>query len=99
MNLPSINEMTKKALKAFNRFPITLTWAITGSLIFIGIVNVDANLLFDEYSGLLQTFVLGISWFIGVRFFVEQMKNPVKWDWLKLVVLGLIIAFYWHLPS
>ncbi len=99
MNLPSINEMTKKALKAFNRFPITLTWAITGSLIFIGIVNVDANLLFDEYSGLLQTFVLGISWFIGVRFFVEQMKNPVKWDWLKLVVLGLMIAFYWHLPD
>lgn len=76
MKLPSINDMTKKALMAFKRFPITLSWAITGSLIFIGIVNVDANLLFDEYSGLILTFILGVSWFIGARFFIEQTKNP-----------------------
>ena len=99
MKLPSINEMTKKALKAFKRFPITLTWAIAGSLIFIGIVNVNANLLFDEYSGLLLTFVLGISWFIGTRFFIEQTKSPEKWYWLKLIILGLLITFYWHLPD
>ena len=84
---------------AFKRFPITLSWAITGSILFIGIVNVDANLLFQEYSGLLLTFMLGISWFIGARFFIEQTKNPEKWDWLKLLILGLLITFYWHLPD
>lgn len=99
MNLPSINELTEKAHKAFKRFPITLSWAIVGSLIFIGIVNVDPNLLFNEYSGLLLTFVLGISWLIGVRFLIEQLKDPIKWDWLKLIILGLLFAFYWHLPD
>ncbi len=99
MKLPSINDMTEKALAAFIRFPITLSWAITGSLIFIGIVNVDANLLFQEYSGLLLTFILGISWFLGARFFIEQTKNQKKWDWLKLAILGLLVVFYWHLPD
>lgn len=99
MNLPSINEITQKALNAFNRFPITISWAITGSLICMAIVNVDGNLLSDEYSSLLQTFVLGISWFIGVRFFIEQMKNPTKWEWLKLLVLLLLVLFYFHLPE
>ncbi len=99
MKLPSINDMTEKALMAFKRFPITLSWAITGSLIFIGIVNVDANLLFDEYSGLILTFILGVSWFIGARFFIEQTKNPKKWDWLKLIILGLLVLFYSHLPD
>ncbi|MBT8315629.1 MAG: DUF4153 domain-containing protein [Maribacter sp.] len=99
MKLPSINDMTDKALKAFKRFPITLSWAITGSLIFIGIVNVDANLLFEEYAGLLLTFILGISWFIGARFFIEQTKKPENWDWLKLIILGLLGLFYMHLPD
>lgn len=99
MNLPSINELTEKAHKAFKRFPITLSWAIIGSLIFIGIVNVDSDLLFNEYSGLLLTFVLGISWFIGASFLIEQLKDPMKWDWLKLIILGLLVVFYWHLPD
>ena len=99
MKLPSINDMTEKALTAFKRFPITLSWAITGSFIFIAIINVDANLLFQEFSGLLLTFILGISWFIGTRFFIEQTKNPKKWDWLKLIILGLLVLFYWHLPD
>lgn len=99
MKLPSINELTEKAHKAFKRFPITLSWAIVGSLIFIGIVNVDPNLLFNEYSGLLLTFVLGISWFIGARFLIEQLKDPMKWDWLKLIILVLLVAFYLHLPD
>ncbi|WP_041632698.1 DUF4153 domain-containing protein [Maribacter sp. HTCC2170] len=99
MNLPSINEITQKALNAFNRFPITISWAIVGSLICIAIVNVDGNLFSDEYSSLLQTFVLGISWFIGVRFFIEQSKNPEKWEWLKLLTLILLVLFYLHLPE
>ncbi|MBT8299053.1 MAG: DUF4153 domain-containing protein, partial [Maribacter sp.] len=99
MKLISINDIIEKALKAFWRFPITLTWAITGSLICIGIVNIDAALLFEEYAALLLTFILGISWFIGGRFFIEQTKNPMKWDWLKLVILVFLVLFYWHLPD
>ncbi|MGB5819966.1 MAG: DUF4153 domain-containing protein [Saonia sp.] len=99
MGFLSFHEIVRKARNAFNRFPITLVWAITGSLIFIGIVNVDPDLLFDEYSNSLLTFILGISWLIGTQFFIEQLKNPEKWYGLKLVVVGLLVLFYWHLPD
>jgi hypothetical protein len=99
MKLISIDEIIEKAQKAFQRFPITLTWSITGSLIIMGIVNVEAGLLFEEYAALLLTFILGISWFIGARFFIEQTKNPAKWNWLKLVILGFMVLFYKHLPD
>lgn len=99
MNFPSFNEIAGKAKDAFERFPITLVWAITGSLVFIGIVNVEPDLLFDEYTNSVLTFILGISWLIGTRFFIEQLKNPEKWHGLKLLTVGLLMLFYWHLPD
>ena len=99
MNLPSIKEITNKAKHAFKRFPITLSWSITGSLILIGIINVDADLLFDEYINSLLTMVLGVSWLIGSRFFIEQLKDQGKGNWLKFVVIGLLVLFYLHLPN
>lgn len=99
MGFPSFDEITSKALSAFKRFPITLSWAIMGSLICIGIINVDSDLLFDAYGELLLTLMLGISWFIGTQFLIEQLKNPIKWHWLKLIILGFMLLFYVHLPD
>lgn len=98
MELPSFHEITHKALKTFRRFPIAISWAITGSLFCIAIVQVNDNLLFDRYVNSVFTFVLGISWLIGTRFFLESRKNPEKWQFLKLVVVFLLILFYLHLP-
>ena len=99
MTLPSLKEITDKALNAFQRFPIALSWAIVGSLLCIAIVNVDPDALFDHYTELLLTFVLGISWIIGTRFFIEEFRNSEKWEWLQLVIVLLLILFYWHLPD
>ena len=99
MKLPSYKELTNKAISAFNRFPITLTWAIVGTLFFIWLIEVDSNRLFDYYENSLLTFTLGVSWFIGTKFFIEQQKEPQKWQWIKLVTLVLLICFYTHLPE
>lgn len=98
MNLPSLNEITEKGRKAFKRFPITLIWAIAGSFYFIGVINGSSS-SFDDHANLFITLVLGVSWFIGTQFFIEQLTAPKKWIWLKLVVLALLFLFYWHLPE
>lgn len=99
INLPSIKEITDKAQNAFLRFPITLIWAIAGSAFYIYVVGEDSNNLFDEYEAVLLTLILGVSWLIGIQFFLEQLKHQKKWQWTKLLVLGLLFIFYWHLPD
>ena len=98
MNLPSLNEITEKGQKAFKRFPVTLIWAIVGSLYFIIIINNSSN-SFDEHANLFITLILGLSWLIGIQFFIEQLADSKKWLWLKLVVLAFLFLFYWHLPE
>lgn len=99
MGLFSISEITGKAQNAFKRFPITLIWAIIGSIICIVIVGHSSRKLFDEYANLVLTLILGISWLIGTRFLIEQTANPKKWVWLKSLVLILLFVFYWFLPN
>lgn len=98
MNLPSLNEITEKGQKAFKRFPITLIWTIFGSFYFIGVIN-DSSNAFDDHANLFITLVLGVSWFIGSQFLIEQLAAPKKWIWLKLVILVFLFLFYWHLPE
>ena len=99
MNLPSLKEITDKAKNAFKRFPVTLIWAIAGTAFYIYVVGEDSNNLFDEYEAVLLTLILGVSWLIGIQFFLEQLKKQKKWQWIKLLVLGLLFLFYWHLPD
>ncbi len=99
MKIPSLTEITTKAESAFKRFPITLVWSILGSLYCMSIVGDSSLDLFDDKSNVLLTLSLGISWLIGIQFFVEQFKNKKKWLWLKVVVLALLGLFYWYYPS
>ncbi|WP_298485159.1 DUF4153 domain-containing protein [uncultured Maribacter sp.] len=99
MKIPSLTEITTKAESAFKRFPITLVWSILGSLYCMSIVGDSSLDLFDDKSNVLLTLSLGISWLIGIQFFVEQFKNKKKWLWLKVVVLALLGFFYWYYPS
>ncbi len=99
MKIPSLTEITTKAESAFKRFPITLVWSILGSLYCMSIVGDSSIDLFEDKSNVLLTLSLGISWLIGIQFFVEQFKNKKKWLWLKVVVLALLGLFYWYYPS
>lgn len=99
MAFPSLKEIFDKAQGAFRRFPITLIWAVLGSFYCIYQIGNDANDFFNQQLNVLLTLVLGVSWLIGIRFYIEQRKNPEKWWWLKLVIVSLLIWFYWHLPD
>lgn len=99
MNFPSLKELSEKAKSAFARFPVTLLWSLLGSIFCIAVVFDDTRTLFNEYSDIFLTLILGVSWFIGTRFLIEQFENPKKWQWLKLITLALLIAFYFHLPA
>ncbi|QCX01740.1 DUF4153 domain-containing protein [Aggregatimonas sangjinii] len=99
MRLFSLSEITGKAQNAIKRFPVTLVWAICGTLFCIVVVNDGSRDLFDDYSAVFLTLVLGISWLIGMQFLLEQTARPKKWIWLKAVILLLLFAFYWHLPD
>lgn len=99
MKFPSLTDITDKAQNAFKRFPITLIWVILGSFFYIFLLEENSSVLLKKYSGLLLTLLLGVSWLIGMQFFLEQLKNPKKWIGLKLFVLVLLFFFYWHMPD
>jgi hypothetical protein len=99
MKFPSLVDITGKAQNAFKRFPVTLVWVILGSFFYIFLLEDNSSVLFEKYSDILLTLLLGVSWFIGTQFFLEQLKNPKKWMGLKLIVLVLLFFFYWHLPD
>lgn len=98
MNIPSLTEISNKAHSAIQRFPITLLWAILGSLYCIFLAEKTNYDLFDNDFDSILTIILGISWLIGTQFFMEQLKDQKKWRWLKLLVLVLLGLFYWYLP-
>lgn len=99
MNLPSLKEISKKAISALERFPITLLWAFLGSIYCIYFIEQDKGDFFKNHSNIVLTLILGVSWLIGIQFLIEQLENPKKWQWTKLVVLGLLFFFYWHMPK
>lgn len=95
----SLGDITGKAQSAFKRFPITLIWALCGTLYTIWVVDAPRGIDTDNQTNIILTFVLGVSWLIGAQFFLEQLKNPKKGIWLKPVLLILLFLFYWHLPE
>lgn len=99
MKLPSLSDITDKAQNAFKRFPITILWSVFGSLFFIYQFEQNNSNPFDSNYNLSLTLLLGVSWLIGVQFFIEQFKNPKKWQFLKLIMLGLLFLFYLYIPS
>ena len=99
MLLPSVAELADKAKIAFKRFPITLVWAIVGTMFGIMLLEDTTAERLEENTDILMTMILGVSWLIGIQFFVEELKAQKKWGWLKLVILGLLFAFFWYMPS
>ena len=99
MSLFSLSEITGKAQSAFERFPVTLVWAICGTIFCLVVVNDSSRNLFDDHSDVFLTLVLGISWLIGVQFLLEQTASPKKWLWCKGLVILLLFGFYWYLPD
>ena len=99
MNFPSISEITDKAQNAFKRFPLTLLWAIFGTFFCIYLIEYNSRDFFDVHSDIVLTLIVGISWLIGTQFFIEQLENPKKSQWIKLVVLALLGLLYWYFPK
>lgn len=94
--IPSFGEISSKTKDAFKRFPITISWAIIGTLFTIFTVESDTfNDIF--YGKVILTFILGISWFIAARFFEEQFKTSK--GWFMLIPFVFMLAFYFHLPT
>lgn len=100
MQLPSIKEITSKAQNAFNRFPVTLVWAILGSFYIMHLIGgLSSGTDIEDKFNIILTLILGISWLIGTQFFIEQQRPSNKWIIMKLIVLVLLFLFYWHLPN
>ena len=99
MKIPSISEITSKAQNAILRFPLALLWAVGGTTFFIKIIEDDKYDYLRNHNDEILTLIVGLSWLIGIQFFIEQFKNPRKWQWLKLIVLALLGLFYWSLPA
>lgn len=99
MNFPSITEISDKAQNAFKRFPLTLLWAIFGTFFCIYLIEFNSRDFFDVHSDVVLTIIVGISWLIGTQFFIEQLDNPKKSQWIKLVVVGFLGLLYWYLPK
>ncbi|MBA6156770.1 DUF4153 domain-containing protein [Tenacibaculum sp. S7007] len=94
--IPSFGEISSKTKDAFKRFPVTISWAILGTLFTIYTVESGD---FDDifYGKIILTFILGISWFIAARFFEEQFKTSK--EWFMVIPFVFMLAFYFHLPS
>ncbi|MFS4415404.1 DUF4153 domain-containing protein [Maribacter sp. 2307ULW6-5] len=99
MTFPSLSELAGKASSTFQRFPVSLAWAVLGTI--YAILSVEGTLGEDKdaQAKMILTLVLGVSWLIGLQFFVEQQKHPRKWLWLKPMMLLLLVLFYWHIPD
>lgn len=98
MGLFSFREIRVKAQQTFVRFPAALIWSLLGSfycMYFLGRSSYD---FFDNHTPVVLTLILGISWFIAAQFFLEQLTITRHRQWLKLIILVLLLVFYWHLP-
>lgn len=92
--IPSLGEVKIKAIAAAKRFPIVLVWAVVGTLFVVNVIVTDS---FDisQNQKVIITFVLGISWLIASRFFIEQFKKDK--EWISLITVGLLVLFYFSL--
>ena len=99
MRLPSVTDLAQKAKTAFNRFPITLIWAIAGTLYCIYLIEDPTADRFENNADVFMTLILGISWLIATQFFLEQLKAEKRWAWMKLVILGLLFVFFLYMPA
>ena len=99
VGLLSFKEITSKAQLAFARFPATLIWVLLGSFYCMYKIGIPSYDFFDKEIPVLLTLILGVSWFIGIQFFIEQLNSTRKWQWLKSLILVLLLLFYWHLPD
>ncbi|WP_047788023.1 DUF4153 domain-containing protein [Tenacibaculum mesophilum] len=89
--ISSLGEITSRAKNTFKRFPITLFWAIVGTLFTLFTIETNT---FDNafYGKVILIFILGISWLIATRFFEEQFKKDKTW--IFLLTLGFLCLFY-----
>jgi len=100
--LPSFGEITQKAIHTFKRFPVTLMWAILGTLFTIWMVGAD--LPDDEKIPFIKVVLvasMGISWLIATRFLInyfKEVENKRK-EWLMGVPILFLAWFYWYLPG
>lgn len=94
--IPSFGEFATKGKKAFRRFPITISWAIVGTLFTLFAIE-NQNFNDNFYIKTILVFSLGISWLIATRFFEEQFKKDK--EWLFLITIGFLIFFYTTLPG
>ena len=100
MKLPSIQEVLDRGLEAFKRFPLTLIWAITGTIYVMYLIGSDrVNNTFDENLDIVLTLILGVSWFIGTQFFIEQQAKHKTWQLLKILILIGLGGFYFYLSN
>ncbi|MEE9438665.1 MAG: DUF4153 domain-containing protein [Saprospiraceae bacterium] len=100
--LSSFNEIFTKAKSSFLRFPITILWAIAGTVFTTWFVEQEF-LKKDEiqYIRLILTFVLGVSWLIGTRLLVHFFKEEKgqKKTWLIILPLLFLTIYYFSLPT
>ena len=89
--IPSLGEISSKTKDAFKRFPITISWAIIGTLFCIYTADAE-NFDTPFYGRIILTFVLGISWLIATRFFIAQFKKDKSWFFI--ITLGFLLLFY-----
>ncbi|WP_417799171.1 DUF4153 domain-containing protein [Tenacibaculum sp.] len=89
--ISSLGEITSNAKDTFKRFPITLCWAIVGTLFTLCTIETNT---FDSafYGKTILIFTLGISWLIATRFFEEQFTKDKTW--VFLLTLGFLLLFY-----
>ncbi|MBW2961654.1 DUF4153 domain-containing protein [Mesonia aestuariivivens] len=91
-------ELPSKMNLAFKRFPITLLWAVAGSLLIIALIQLEVNIFRSAYKEML-ILSLGVSWLIASQFLKESIYNK-KTGWtIKLVIILLLITYYFTLPS
>jgi len=92
--IPSLGEIVSKAKNTFNRFPLTLSWAIIGT--FFTLFTIENDTFDDIFTGIIiLIFALGISWLIATRFFLDQFKK--KNYWVFLIPLCFLTAFYFSI--
>ena len=94
--IPSFGEFATKGKAAFKRFPVVISWAILGTLFALYTIETEATESAFN-TNVLLTFILGISWLIGTRFFVEQFHPKKKW--ILIIPIIALLLFYVYLPN
>jgi len=100
----SFGEISQKAKNAFAKFPISLIWAILGTLYTIWFIGAEDSILGEEktpYTKVILIASLGLSWLISTRFLINYFKEEKQQNKQWLIVFPLLFLgwFYWYLPN